>query len=111
MNPDIIKDMPNNVDWNVWKPLLDEALEQINWNDAGTAGDSLGYSYYQIKGDATDLQLYTLIKESVEEMIKDVCSTDETNECVNDIGYWKLKVTKLPQPKISVKFVITGTED
>ena len=101
-----------NVDWNVWKPLLDAALDQINWADAEAAGDALGYTYYQIKtGNVSDLQLYILIKDALEEMIENVCSTDETNDCVNDIGYWKLKVEKKPEPRISIKFVVTGTED
>ena len=101
-----------NVDWNVWKPLLDEALDQLNWSDAGAAGDALGYTYYQIKtGNVSDLQLYMFIKDALEELIENVCSTDETDDCTNEIGFWRMKVTKLPQPKISVKFVVTGTEE
>ena len=101
-----------NVDWNIWKPLLDEALDQINWGDAGMADEALGKSYYQFKSsNVSDLQLYTLIKNSVEELIENVCSTDEANDCTNEIGFWRMKVTKLPQPKISVKFVVTGTEE
>lgn len=102
-------------DWNEWKPVLDSALVQIDWSLAGSVGDSLGYgNHVWTKGsngdNASDLQLYSMVKERLEEMIDTMISSEQT-DMFDEIGFWKLNVSKKPNPQISIKFVVTGTAD
>ena len=94
--------MPNEdvenvqVDWNVWKKAIDEALSEIEWGVALDVCTSLKYNYSYFLGIKDDpelineLRLYLFVKDRVELLVGNFYSSEPVKTVEDKIGFWKI---------------------